>query len=73
MMLQKATVILLTGLALGVAPAAADSISNATVVALTMVGGGGLLSIGCMATALQTQYDEDDREGYDRPGFYVAL
>ena len=73
MMLKKTTVILLTGLALGVAPAAADSISNATMVALTMIGGGGLLSIGCMATALQTQYDEDDRENYDRPGFYVAL
>ncbi|MFB3117162.1 MAG: outer membrane beta-barrel protein [Myxococcota bacterium] len=73
MMLKKATVIGLTGLALGAAPAVAGSIGNAETVALTMVGGGGLMSIGCMAIALATQDDEDDQAGYDRRGIYVAL
>ncbi len=72
-MLKKAAVIGLTGLALGVAPAAADSIGDAATVALTMFGGGGLMSIGCMAISLLTQDGEDDEEGYDRRGYYVAL
>jgi opacity protein-like surface antigen len=69
-MLKKAAVIAVTGLALAASPAAASSIGRATTVALTMVGGGGLMSIGCMAVALLTQ---DDEEGYDRRGFYAAL
>jgi opacity protein-like surface antigen len=72
-MLKKAAVVGLAGLVLGVLPAAADSMSNGTTVALTMVGGGGLMSIGCMAIALLTQDDEDDEGGYDRRGFYAAL
>ena len=72
-MLKKAAVIGLTGFALGVSPAAADSIGSATTVALAVIGGGGFMSIGCMAIALQTQDDEDDEEGYDRRGFYIAL
>ena len=72
-MLKKAAVIGLTGLALGAAPAAAGSIGNGETVALTMIGGVGLMSIGCMAIALLTQDDEDDQESYDRRGFYVAL
>jgi opacity protein-like surface antigen len=72
-MLKKAAVVGLTGLMLGVSPAAADSMSNGTTVALTMLGGGGLLSIGCMATAFLTRDDEDTEEGYDRRGFYLGL
>ena len=72
-MLKKAAVVGLAGLVLGVSPAAADSMSNGTTVALTMVGGGGLMSIGCMAIALLTQDDEGDEERYDRRGFYAAL
>ena len=73
MMLKKAAVIGVTGLALGVSPAAADSLGDGSMVALTMVGGGGLMSIGCMAIALLTEDEEDDEEGYDRRGFYAAL
>ena len=31
------------------------------------------MSIGCMAIALLTQDDEDEQEGYDRRGIYLAL
>jgi opacity protein-like surface antigen len=72
-MLKKAAVVGFAGLVLGVSPAAAGSLSNGTTVALTMVGGGGLLSIGCMATALLTQDDDDAEEGYDRRGVFIAL
>jgi opacity protein-like surface antigen len=72
-MLKKAAVIGFTGLALGVSPAAAGSLSNGSTVALTMIGGGGAMAIGCMVTALLTQDDEDDQEGYDRRGIYLGL
>jgi opacity protein-like surface antigen len=72
-MLKKAAVVGLVGLLLGVTPAAADSIDDGATVALTMIGGGGLMSIGCMAIALLTQDDEDAEEGYDRRGFYAGL
>ncbi len=72
-MLKKAAVVGLTGLALGVAPAGAGSIGNGETVALSMLVGGGVMSIGCMATVLLTQDDQDDRESYDRRGIYVAL
>jgi len=75
MKLKKAAVIGFASLALGVSPAAAGSIGNGSTVALTMVGGGGLMSIGCMAIALLTQDDEaeDEEERYDRRGFFVGL
>jgi len=74
-MLKKAAVIGIAGLALGVSPAAAGSLGDGSTVALTMVGGGGVLSLGCMAIALLTQDDEADDEGdrYDRRGFYAGL
>ncbi|MBW1844866.1 MAG: hypothetical protein JRJ05_11030, partial [Deltaproteobacteria bacterium] len=73
MRLKKAAVIGLTSLALGVSPAAAGSIGDGSTVALTMVGGGGLMAIGCMAIALLTQDEEEEDEGYDRRGFYLGL
>ena len=75
MKLKKAAVIGLTGFALGVSPAGAGSIGDGSTVALTMVGGGGLMSLGCMAIALLTQDDEaeDEEERYDRRGFFVGL
>lgn len=69
-MLKKAAVVGLAGLALGVSPATAGSIGDAETVALSMVGGGGVMAIGCMAVALLT---EDSEEGYDRKGFYAGL
>jgi opacity protein-like surface antigen len=71
-MLTKAAAIGMTGLVLGVSPAAADSIGDGTTVVLTMVGGGGAMALGCMAIALLTGGDEED-EGYDRRGFYAAM
>ena len=73
MMLNKAAVIGLTGFMLGASPAAADSMGDAGRVALTMLGGGGVMSIGCMAIALTTQGDESEEEGYDRRGLYLGL
>ncbi len=72
-MLKKAAVIGIAGLALGTPPAAADSIDDGAVAVLTMVGGGGLMSIGCMAVALLTEEDEGTQEGYGRRGFYAGL
>lgn len=72
-MLKKAAVVGLAGLMLGVSPAAAGSSGDGETVALTMVGGGAFMSIGCMAIALLTRDDEDAEEGYDRRGFYAAL
>ena len=72
-MLKNTAVVGLAGLVLGVSPAAADSIDNGATVALTMIGGGGAMSIGCMAIALLTQDYEDEQEGYDRRGFYFGL
>jgi opacity protein-like surface antigen len=72
-MLKKTAVVGLAGLVLGVSPAAADSIDNGATVALTMIGGGGAMSLACMAIALLTQDDEDEQEGYDRRGFYAGL
>ncbi len=72
-MLRKVAAVGFAGLVLGVSPARADSISNGEMVALTMLTGGGLMSIGCMAIALLTQDDEDEQEGYDRRGIYLAL
>jgi len=72
-MLKKAAVIGISGLALGVSPAAADSINDGATVALTMVGGGGLMSIGCMAVALLTEGDEGTEEGFGRRGFYLGM
>jgi opacity protein-like surface antigen len=69
-MLKKAAVVGIAGLMLGASPAAAASIGDAETVALTMIGGGGLLSIGCLATTLLTEKVE---EGYDRRGVYLAL
>jgi len=69
MMLKKAAVVGLAGLALGVAPANADSFGNEATVALTMISGGGVMSLGCMAIALLT---EEKDEGYDRRGFFVG-
>jgi len=71
-MLKKAAVVGLAGLLLGVSPAAADSMSNGSTVALTMVGGGLVTSLGCMAIVLLTQDDDDEEEGYDRRGIYLA-
>jgi opacity protein-like surface antigen len=73
MKLKKAAVIGFASLALGVSPAAAGSIGDGSTVALTMVGGGGLMAIGCMAIALLTQDEEEEEEGYDRRGFYLGL
>jgi opacity protein-like surface antigen len=73
MMLKKAAVIGITGLALGVSPASADSMGDASKVALTMIGGGGVMAIGCMAIALLTEDDEDTQEGYGRRGFYAGV
>jgi opacity protein-like surface antigen len=77
MKLKKAAVIGLTGFALGVSPASADSIGDGSTVALTMVGGGGVMALGCMAIALLTQDDEaegeEEAERYDRRGFFVGL
>jgi opacity protein-like surface antigen len=76
MMLKQAAVIGLTGFALGVSPAAASSIDDSGTIALTMVGGGGLMAIGCMATVLLTQGDEGEEEAterYDRRGIYIGL
>jgi opacity protein-like surface antigen len=72
-MLKKTVVVGFAGLLLGGSPAAADSLSDGSTVAVTMIGGGGLMSIGCMAIALLTQDDDDDEEGYDRRGVYFAL
>jgi len=72
-MLKKTAVVGLAGLLLGVTPAAADSMDNGATVALTMIGGGGVMALGCMAIALLTQDDEDEEEGYDRRGFYAGL
>jgi opacity protein-like surface antigen len=72
-MLKKAAALGVAGLMLGVSPAAAGSISDGTTVVLTMVGGGGLMSLGCMAIALVTQNDEEEEEGYDRRGFYAGI
>jgi len=69
MMLKKAAVVGLAGLSLGVAPANADSLGNESVAALTMISGGGVMSLGCMAIALLT---EEKDEGYDRKGFFVG-
>jgi opacity protein-like surface antigen len=69
-MLKKAAVVGMAGLVLGVSPAAADSLSNGSTVALTMIGGGGATAIGCMAIALLT---DEVEEGYDRRGIYLAL
>jgi opacity protein-like surface antigen len=71
-MLKKAAVLGLAGLVLGVSPAAADSMSNGSTVALTMVGGGLVTSLGCMAIVLLTQDDEEEEEGYDRRGIYLG-
>jgi len=71
--LKKAAVVGFAGLALGASPAAADSVSDGSTVVFTMVGGLGVTSIGCLMIALLTQDDEDDEEGYDRRGLYVAL
>ena len=40
-----------------------------------MLGGGGVMSIGCAAIALLTEDEEQEDEGerYDRPGFFVGL
>jgi opacity protein-like surface antigen len=73
MMLKKATALGVAGLLLGASSAAAGSISDGTTVALTMVGGGGLMALGCMATAILTRNDEEEEEGYGRRGFYVGL
>jgi opacity protein-like surface antigen len=73
MRLKKAAVIGFTSLALGVSPAAADSINDGSTVALTMGGGGGLMAIGCMAIALLTRDDEVEEEGFDRRGIYIGL
>ncbi|MBW2493408.1 MAG: hypothetical protein JRE43_01555, partial [Deltaproteobacteria bacterium] len=75
MKLRKAAVIGFTGLALAVAPAfAGNSIGDGSTVALTMLGGGGALAIGCGAIALLTMDDEaDDEEGYDRRGVFLGL
>ncbi len=72
-MLKKAAVVGIAGLALGTAPAAADSINDGAAVALTMVGSGGLMAIGCTAVALLTEEDEGTQEGYGRRGFYAGF
>lgn len=72
-MLRKVAAVGFAGLVLGLSPARADSISSGETVALTLLTGGGLMSIGCMAIALLTQDDEDEQEGYDRRGIYLAL
>ena len=72
-MLKKAAVVGLAGLVLGVSPAAADSLSNGSTAALTMVAGGLVTSLGCMAIVLLTQDDDDDEEGYDRRGIHLAV
>jgi opacity protein-like surface antigen len=72
-MLKKATVIGITGLALGVSPAAADSIGDSGTAVLSMVGGGGLMAIACTAVAVLSPEDEDEGDGYDRQGFYVSV
>lgn len=71
-MLKKAAVVGIAGLVLGASPAAAGSIGDGETAALTLIGGGGVLGIGCMAIALLTADDEDDQEGYDRRGIYLA-
>jgi opacity protein-like surface antigen len=71
-MLKKAAVVGIAGLVLGASPAAAGSIGDGETAALTLIGGGGLMGIGCMAIALLTADDEDDEEGYDRRGLYIA-
>ena len=71
-MLKKAAVVGLAGLVLGASPAAAESIGDGETVVLTLIGGGGLMAIGCMAIALLSADDEDDEEAYDRRGFYLA-
>lgn len=71
-MLKKAAVVGIAGLVLGASPAAAGSIGDGETAALTLIGGGGLLGIGCMAIALLTGDDQDDEEGYDRRGLYLA-
>ena len=71
-MLNKAAAVGLAGLMLGVSPAAADSLSDGTKVATTLIAGVGVGSIGCMMLQLLTQDDEDEEEGYDRRGFYLA-
>jgi opacity protein-like surface antigen len=72
-MLKKAAVVGLAGLVLGVSPAAADSISDGSTAALTMIGGGLVTSLGCMAIVLLTQDDDEEEEGYDRRGIYLAV
>ncbi len=72
-MLKKAAVVGIAGLLLGASPAAAESIGDGETVALTLIGGGGLMGSGCMAIALLTADDADDEEGYDRRGPYLAL
>jgi hypothetical protein len=72
-MLKKTAVVGLAGLMLGVSPASADSISDGTTVATSLLAGLGVGSIGCMVLRVLTQDDEGEEEGYDRRGFYVAL
>lgn len=72
-MLKKATVVGITGLALGVSPAAADSIGDAGTAAVSMIAGGGLMAIGCMAVALLSPEEADEGDGFDRRGFYVGV
>ncbi len=73
MLLRRIAVIVLTGIALGVPPASADSISDGTMVAMTMVGGGGLVALGCGLLAINTRPEEEDDAAFDRQGFYVGL
>ena len=71
--LKKATVVGLAGLVVGASPAAADSLSEGSTVVLTMVGGGGLSALGCMAISLLTEDQEEDEQAYERRGFYAGL
>jgi len=41
--------------------------------AVALIGGGGFMALGCMAIALLTRDDDEEEEGYDRRGVYLAL
>ncbi|HXV36206.1 MAG TPA: outer membrane beta-barrel protein [Myxococcota bacterium] len=62
----------LVGFGLGARSARADSVDDSTTVALTTLGPGGLLAIGCIAFAALTDNEEKAEDAFDRKGFALG-